>query len=600
MIRCNVLALLLLMLMVPQVGRAVNYTWAADDDGEWTTPANWNSIGYPCTASDNATIRRNFADDITVTLGVPLKINNLLLGNDSGTSRLRLTSLASPFVAKTTLYTGGVLEVGPGVSVTNTTLSLVGTNFVVRLDGGARFCTPSIFSPVVTNATTLFAAPDGADRGGTIDGSGQAWNLAYALSGGKNTAGTNTVWIFDNVTVSNTPLTVSRSPAMNGNTTAVFRNGARMFMCANQDFTIANISTNAVARIEGPGTILTGTGRNLNVSTGAGLNNRMIVTDGARVYDWGHVMMGRTDFSCDNRLEISKGGSLVNPTGSLRICYQGKGTNNVAEVSEGGLVEVKYLWVNYQPKGEVAGNGVIVHDGGVLQFAPSYDISLTSDAFVRIADSTLAFRGTETADVNCNAVASGPGLFEYSGNNAFRLVNAKNVKAATQTYTFAPVVGSPKNWGRLEMVDGITEYRGKTGDTLTIGSDATGSTGSMLCSNTSASVSIPFALASNGTLKMSAATLSLTAGATLDGAVEIDLDRLTVGEGVLKMDSVTLGENSVLRLSGAGTDAVLLASETSIRGAFAAVEGVPAGYSVRVKDKSIVLRKDKGMVIVLF
>src|SRR6185369_15803558 len=67
----------------------------------------------------------------------------------------------------------------------------------------------------------------------------------------------------------------------------------------------------------------------------------------------------------------------------------------------------------------------------------------------------------------------------FAGANTFQLNSASNTTAG-QTYTFQSVAGNPSNYVNLALVNGSTAFRGGN---LTIGS-----TGSLLISNTTATI----------------------------------------------------------------------------------------------------------------
>jgi hypothetical protein len=126
------------------------------------------------------------------------------------------------------------------------------------------------------------------------------------------------------------------------------------------------------------------------------------------------------------------------------------------------------------------------------------------------------------------------------------------------------------------MVNGTTRYRGKSGDTLTIGA-ALGSGGQMLCSNTDATVGLAFT--NNGTLALHNSTLTFSSNAVMNGDVVIDLDKLAATDGVLiAMANLTLAESSRLILLGSARTVKLTTYAGTLTGTFSPSSVLPQGY----------------------
>jgi hypothetical protein len=166
-------------------------------------------------------------------------------------------------------------------------------------------------------------------------------------------------------------------------------------------------------------------------------------------------------------------------------------SNNSVLVESGGLLEVGgSMVVGAAPENSIRNNG------GIFQFINAAPV-ITPNGFGRVAvtDGTIAFRSVTNVNIKgnwSNSLAS----VAFFGTNTFRLNNSTNA-ASGQAYTFAPLLG-PTNYARLELVKGGTMYRG--GD-VTVGAG-----GSVLFSNTTASVSSNFTV--GGTMSVADATVT--------------------------------------------------------------------------------------------
>jgi len=263
---------------------------------------------------------------------------------------------------------------------------------------------------------------------------------------------------------------------------------------------------------------------------------------------------------------LTNGGQVVlSGAGAVYVAYQGTNTfSNVLLVVNGGLLEAQKFYVNNAVTGPVGGNS-ISNSAGIYQFtnaAPS--ISLTSNGMVYLSSGTISFRAITNADVFCNQAGKAldsASLMNWSGTNAFRLNNATNTAAASQSYVFDAGRGAT-NYARLEMMNGGTRYRGQAGNTLTIGAH-----GQMLCSNTAAAVDLVFT--NSGTLTLVNSTLSFATNAVLNGTLAIDLNNLATNNGVVAAArTLTLGPASALTLTGAGTNATLITYAGTLNGTF--------------------------------
>jgi len=151
-----------------------------------------------------------------------------------------------------------------------------------------------------------------------------------------------------------------------------------------------------------------------------------------------------------------------------------------------------------------------------------------------------------------------------------------------EAYLFEPGI-APNHFAGLQMVGGTTEYRTSSWDTgaLQIGSIA-GSAATMLCSNTTATVSLPFIM--NGVLNVVNSTLTVTQPATIAGVIDLANNGHIVftsgadvsGNITLDMNSVippsitgaTFVNNPIIRLTGDVEEGKIIADLSGNTGAF--------------------------------
>ena len=172
---------------------------------------------------------------------------------------------------------------------------------------------------------------------------------------------------------------------------------------------------------------------------------------------------------------------------------------------------------------------------------------------------------------------------------------------------FEPNIGST-NYFRLEMVNGTTRYQARTQDAgvLAIGS-AVGSGAEMLCSNTTASVALPFEM--NGELSLVNSTLTLERPADIKGKITINNSTLEIlqaaqltGEVVVDLsnlpaDGIVIKGNNLLSLYAPSLrfigeppeEAKRFTIMTGLNGTFANISGLPTNYSAVQRDDEIII-----------
>ncbi|MGI5869121.1 MAG: beta strand repeat-containing protein [Kiritimatiellia bacterium] len=381
-----------------------------------------------------------------------------------------------------------------------------------------------------------------------------------------------------------------------GNTTAGTAIGNRMIIATGGAFRTSNDIS--IGRNKGVGSsaidngvLVTGSGalwdcgrKTLNIGVeqngSVARGNSLVVENGGVVLGERVTVGAMSDAvaggsSTGNRLTITSGGrvQLVDKATCGSISDTAFSSGNRIAVTQGGVLNANTLVV-----GAPDDNTIAATDGGVFQFSsPTPTITSLTPGDIAIDGGVIAFRDILSARVHANVGGTQLTNMLWSGSNAFRLNNASTTTWAGNTYVFDPAFGST-NYFRLEMVDGTTAYRGMDGDTLTIGRSVGGG-GEMLCSNTTASVDMPFVL--NGDLALFNSTLTLQQAAEVNGDVFIDLDNLPEsGAVIIAQDDLALGDAATLHLSGRLVDGqVLIACEGDLAGRFNAT-GLGNAYTL--------------------
>ena len=220
-------------------------------------------------------------------------------------------------------------------------------------------------------------------------------------------------------------------------------------------------------------------------------NNQLIINNGGHVTS-GASIVGEGDDN--NKMVVSDSGSLWTINGTLSVApYSHQNTSVI--ISNGGSVFATSVTVagGYYNALRIVSGGVldansldvegnhansITNFGGIFQFSTNAPTIAPSGGRPVLTNGTLAFRNITNADVYANQTGSQLTNITYQGANTFRL-NAATNAASGQDYIFGTGRGAT-NYVGLEMINGGTAWRGGS---LTIGSG-----GSMLVSNTAATV----------------------------------------------------------------------------------------------------------------
>lgn len=267
-------------------------------------------------------------------------------------------------------------------------------------------------------------------------------------------------------------------------------------------------------------------------------------------------------------------------------------TNNEILAEFGGVLAARHF-----KTASGNGNRITVRDGGVmLNFMTDPDIIQAEPGSVSLSNAVLGFR-VNNCDVNKIATSTkenGLKDLAVSGSNGFRIDSCRNADSG-QGYSFG-ASDDPRHFAWLEMVGGSTTYRGGNGDTLTIDS-----TGSMLCSNTTAAVNLPFTL--NGPLSICNSTLTLAQGATLNAAITIHADTFENGMAapalVLSSDTVLDAGASIVVTGEVADGMVIYQGSNDQRCAVSLPSGYSVGRIAHGDDTWYVARKQKALVVII-
>ncbi|MCG3147432.1 MAG: hypothetical protein PCFJNLEI_00872 [Verrucomicrobiae bacterium] len=453
---------------------------------------------------------------------------NSYVGTTSGGTGTNLANGA-------TVTTGGLWDLGGKVLIIGHTWSgggYVASNFLSVTDGG-----------VLNNGSLVIG---GSGFGGS--GAPVAWGNQFLISGAST------------VTVASLNIGYANIPAAQaiGNSATIGGAGAAPYF-SNATITVgfggpnawsnsltATNSTIIGGLVVGSGansnsaTIWSGVnwnalGNNVTVGSGAATGNTVTV-NGSVFTNINSLTIGTAATSVNNQLVLTNGAQLFAASVSLGGAVA---TDNRALVLDGALLEANTLVT-----GAGAGN-TLSNRNATYQFTLASPVITPNGADrIAITDGTISFRAISNADVTNNFGNGALKGITFAGVNTFQLNAASNTTAG-QTYTFQQVAGNPSNYVNLAMVNGHTAYRGGN---LTIGS-----TGSMLVSSTTATVTGLFTNQGQTRLVSSAAAFSsgvINAGvfslqnSTLTGAFTNLATGTLQGDGVVVGEVVSFGTNS--------------------------------------------------------
>ena len=197
-------------------------------------------------------------------------------------------------------------------------------------------------------------------------------------------------------------------------------------------------------------------------TTFGGSFNTMTVTN-ATLFSGALVVGGASGYLSNRNMVNVQAGAYWNLQGGSATAGGNSSISNVVFVFGGGIFESGGLIT-----GAGVGN-VISNSGGVYQFATPTPTITTNGGTGTIAldNGVISFRGIGNASVKDNWTNTLRSM-TFSGANAFRLNNATNNSATSQTYWFDTIPAAPTNYAGLEMFNGGTAY---TNGSVTIGTN---------------------------------------------------------------------------------------------------------------------------------
>ena len=301
--------------------------------------------------------------------------------------------------------------------------------------------------------------------------------------------------------------------------------------------------------------------------------NKIVVEDGATATSMSVYLASGTTSTLpgavsNNTLVVRRGGTYaVTDSGNggwSEIATGLAGDSEEAPVAvgnkiiaeEGGILEARTFKT-------LSGNGntMTFRNGGVLQTrVKEPNIMPFAPGAISMHDAVLSYHGT-SCDVKLfesSTKETGYAALDVRGSTTFRLTDASTDRwnSGSQSYAFGKT-DNPRHFVRLEMVDGTTVYQknANLNDELTIAS-----TGSMLCSNTTARVEMPLTL--EGPLAVVNSSLTLTTASSLNAPVTLVDATLDLAEGT------TVGAKFSLTIGGeleSGRDVITSVSDLNLQ-----------------------------------
>lgn len=435
-----------------RAGQAGSYNILVVTNGGHVISGRSVVIGGTATASNDLLVLSGFGSGLETLTTATGSGNGVIFGSGGHGNRL-------------------VIENGGFVSNVVGNVGHAGTNQSALITSGGIWTNTGNFfigsggrdhSVTISNNGTLFV------RGTVFIGNGGAFNNLKVDSGG--------------MAVASNHFHFGVTGASTNNTVIVSGLGAELHTITLDINVGLKGSSNALLVLDGG---IVRAGRHIYVGGAAAgavaSTNNYLLVSGADAQLWAaqNIHFGAVSNALGHRLVVENG-ARITVGGSVTVGTGSAATNNSIFVGSGGLLEVQAASGNRLQVGTGAGN-TISNVGGILQFTsagPAIDNG-GSPTKIGIMGGKISFRAITNADVRVSA----PGFvlnsatMSWAGANTFMLNAASNITAG-QTYTFQ--AGNPTNFAHLAMVNGHTAYRG--------GNITIGTTGSMLLSNTRASI----------------------------------------------------------------------------------------------------------------
>ena len=396
------------------------------------------------------------------------------------------------------VYSSGALSIGGAgnfVTVQNAGTATYAGGITVGSAGGNTGNTLTVQSGGSLIATNSTIGSSCSNNSATVAG---VWNLGGSLTIGNGLSSGNTVTL-DGGTLTNVGGSIYLGSVSSANSSSgnqlILTNGAKVYSgSANRLGPLSSGSGGAYSAsnlvvVTGRGTWWNAGNQLIDVGyayTGASSGNVLRVEGGAVIANVAAVTVGNIGnaaaiASSGNQLLLSNGGQLYAASATAGgVNGAAKGTTNLISVTSGALLEVGSAGL---VAGAADGN-LITNSGGIFQFNGTATPTITPNGQGRIAldNGVISFRNIATVNVTNNWRGSQLTNITFSGVNAFRLDNATNGVAASQSQTYVFDGSTPTNYVGLDMVNGGTAY---TNGSITIGS-ASATNSWLLFSNTTA------------------------------------------------------------------------------------------------------------------
>jgi hypothetical protein len=453
-----------------------------------------------------------------------------------------------------------ILSVGTEIQL-GTTASTIGMNSIL-VSGGGRLNTAAGIHNAIGVGTGA------SSNSVTVSGPGSIWNNAG--SGGSLVVGDGVGSSFNSITISNGGLFVS---------TVTLRVGDANFngSGSNNAYNVGGLGASSTAT---NGAIVIG---GINKAAGGGFNT-LTVTNATLVSTATTIGSGTTN----NTGTVTAGG-YWNLQGNALTVGSLTSASNVMTVLAGGILEAGTLATG-------AGEGnVITNSGGVYQFntaTPTITTNGNAGGSIFINGGVISFRGISSGlDLTNNTDATRLGRLTWNGDNAFRLNNSTATNTVVGGYTFQ--AGNPVNYARLEMVGGTNRIAGQS---VTIGSS-----GSVLFSNTTASIGAIFT--NSGAMTVVDSLVTFNTNCVLQGGSILWATNAASSNLISVAGTLTTSGSIAVNATGAVAGKPAQVTLIRVSGAIANNASwtvTPPTYSVKKQNQDLILKfSAQGTIVVL-
>lgn len=567
--------------------------------GDFTANGSWNPAAAPV-AGDAVVITNT--GTATLNGGTVSDLGALSVGYGGGNGTMIQTGNAS--LSVTNFAVGGPLSTRLGTyTLAGGSLTTYGATFIASngpaiftVSNGASFVATNLFIGSRSDATGW---PNAVGTKVFFGGEGAVSTIAYT-NGARFGMGYSTL------TVSNATINGKCTEAyfMNSSTGSVYSgtwNLGGQLRLATGGGNVLQIGAGGVVSCLGAflgygsannmlaitnGGKLFNSASIFSFGTSASANsNTLEVTGEGSLYDGGGQQLRAAENAGNvgNAVRVSQGGAVTNVS-TLHVGYANAVTNNSAQITSGGLVEVTTgVTVGGTSAASTSvSNTLTVSSGGILQFTknnPTITIYNAAGGNAIVMDNgTLSYRNVLSVNItnNVNTANTDVYKFRWLGNdNGFRLNNSTGTWSTSSTYIFANNLGSA-HYARLEMVSGATAFTGK-------GIQLDGANGgSLLLSDTTASIT-------GGVELVGQVPVTVATDSSLTGVISGSGSLVKRGAGALTLNSTnsyagaTIVSNGTLKVMNDNA----LSQSTDVTIGSGAKLDVPGGVTVTVHSLTL-------------